>query len=299
MLFVGDLQNRALSDDLGRLLGCEVIYPDKHVFDDGEQRIRIEQNVLDADVYVLKSISDPVDNSIIEFLFIIDALRRSGAKNVTAIIPYLGYSRADHIFREGEAVGLEVVMRSIEATGLDKIIVIDPHTIKLPEMFRIESKMLSALPLFAEKIRELGIEGDRVSIVSPDMGGIRRVRQLSELVPGSTYAAINKDRDLATGELTGSRVAEGEIREICIVTDDIISTGGTMVRGVDTCIEAGAKTVYIFGSQPVFSNGAYKKLKESKAEKIYVTDAIHIPDEEKFDNLEVLSLAPVIADFIL
>ena len=280
MIFVGDLNNKSLSDLIGSELGLPVVYPDRHVFDDGEIRIRIEKPVLDEEVFVLKSTCPPVNENYLELLFAIDALKRSGAHKVTAVVPYLGYSRADHVFRPGEAVPLEVVIKSLESAGLDKIILIDPHTIKLAEMFSIESEMDSALPIFAEKIKDLGFDNSEISIVSPDMGGIRRVKMLSEMLPGSTYAAINKDRDLATGELTGSRLAEGEVRRISIVTDDIISTGGTIVRGVDTCLENGAEKVFVFATQPVFSSDAHEKLKNSRAEKIYITDAIEIPEEK-------------------
>jgi len=298
MLFIGDLNNRNLSDALGQSLGVGVIYPDKHVFDDGEVRMRLEESVLDQEVYVLKSTSQPVDTNFLELLFTIDALKRSGAKKVTAVLPYLGYSRADHVFREGEGVPLEVIIKSLEVIGLDEAIIIDPHTIRISEMFSIPTQMESALPVFAEKIIELGLDPNKISIVSPDMGGIRRVKQLSDLLPGSFYAAINKDRDLATGELTNSQVKEGEIREICIVTDDIISTGGTMVRAVDLCLEEGAKEVYMFATQPVFAADAHEKLAKSKARRIYVTDAIPVPEEKMFPNLEIITLAPRIAGML-
>lgn len=299
MLFVGDLNNRELSDSLGNLVGAKTIYPEKHIFDDGEVRIRILESVLDADVYVLKSISPPVDSNLLEFLFIVDSLKRSGARSVTAIIPYLGYSRADHVFRAGEGVPLEVVIKSIEAVGLDEIILVDPHTIKLGEMFKIRVRLESALPLFSEKIKDLGLPFENLSIVSPDMGGIRRVKMLSEMLPGSTYAAVNKDRDLATGELSGSRVAEGELREICIITDDIISTGKTMVNSVELCRKEGARSVYVFASQGVFSSDAHRILSECSADKIYITDAIPLPMEKRFEKLEILTLGPTIAKLLL
>ena len=298
MLLVGDLNNRSLSDSLGKELGLDVIYPDKHIFDDGEMRMRVEVPVLDEDVFILKSTSQPVNDNFLELLFTIDALKRSGAHKVTAVIPYLGYSRADHVFREGEAVPLEVVIKSLEVNGLDEIILIDPHTIRMSEMFKIPHRMESALPVFAKKISELGLSPEKISIVSPDMGGIRRVRQLSEMVPGSTYAAINKDRDLENGSIESTHVGEGEIREICIVTDDIISTGDTMVKAVELCLKEDAKVVYIFATQPVFANDAHEKLKNCRAERVYVTDAIEVTEEKKFENLEILSLAPHIAKLI-
>jgi len=330
MLFVGDLGNRQLSDSLGKELHTEVIYPDKHVFDDGEMRIRIEKEVLDEDVYLLKTIFPPVDSNVLEFLFTVDALKRSGAHSVTAVIPYLGYSRADHVFREGEAVALEVVIKSIEANGLDKIIIIDPHTIRMSEMFTIPHRMESALPIFAEKIKELMETGpaasqsrstsssdfyrsaggqrepslrvtrdfNNISIVSPDMGGIRRVKMLSEMLPGTNYAAINKERDLATGKIESTRIEEGEIRDYCFIVDDIISTGRTMVQGADLVKREGAKLVYMMATQPVFSGSAAEKLATCKAEKVYVTDAIPVPEEKMFENLEILSLAPHVANLL-
>lgn len=298
MIFIGDLNNRSLSDALGKELDVEVVYPDKHIFDDGEQRIRIDKNILDADIYYLKSISTPVDSNILEFLFTVDALKRSGAKSVTAIVPYLGYSRADHVFREGEAVPLEVVIKSLETVGLDEMILIDPHTIRMTEMFSIRVRLESALPIYAEKIKELSLSPEKISIVSPDMGGIRRVKQLSELLPGSTYAAINKDRDLETGEITGTYIGEGELREICVVTDDIISTGITMVKAVELCLSEGAREVYMFATQPVFSADAHKILAECSAKRIFITDAIPVPEEKKFEKLEIISLAPHIAKLI-
>lgn len=298
MLLVGDLNNRSLSDSLGKELGLDVIYPDKHIFDDGEMRMRIEVPVLDEDVFILKSTSQPVNDNFLELLFTIDALKRSGAHKVTVVIPYLGYSRADHVFREGEAVPLEVIIKSLEANGLDEVILIDPHTIRMSEMFKIPHRMESALPVFAETISELGLPPEKISIVSPDMGGIRRVRQLSEMIFGSTYAAINKDRDLESGSIESTHVGEGEVREICIVTDDIISTGDTMVKAVELCLKEGAKVVYIFATQPVFAHDAHEKLKNCRAERVYVTDAIEVTEEKRFENLEILSLAPQIAKLI-
>jgi ribose-phosphate pyrophosphokinase len=146
----------------------------------------------------------PVDQNYMELFFIIDGLIRSGAQTVTAVIPYLGYQRQDHVFRDGEAVSLDVVIRTLESVGADQVVTFDLHSIKIPEVFTIPVKHLSALPRFANKIKELG-EG---ILVSPDMGGLRRISKMSELLDGMDWIATVKDRDLDTGQIVIEKIEE-------------------------------------------------------------------------------------------
>ena len=203
MILFGDDQNTSLSEGLAADISTPLKYPEIFVFPDGERRIRITEDVVDQEVVFVKtaSVTDNVDSFIIETAFLIDALKRSGAKNVTGIIPYLPYSRADHIFRSGEAVPLEVIIHLLERSGLSRILFVDPHTIKMPEMFSIDVSNLSALSLFAEKIKEIGFHPEDSVIVSPDMGGLRRMEQLSDMVGGLPFTSIEKDRDYATGDI--------------------------------------------------------------------------------------------------
>ena len=297
MFFLGDSQNKSLSFTLAKGLGLECNFPDVHVFPDTEKRVRIMQEVIDQDVVLFKSLSSPVDGNVMELCMLIDALKRNGAKEITGVIPYFPYQRADHIFRTGEAVPLEVVIKMVEGAGLARIVVADPHSIKIPEMFSIPITDVLAVPLFAEKIRELATDLRKVSVVSPDMGGIRRIKLLAETLEDVGYAAVNKDRDLETGSVAATR-HEGEIREVCFIVDDMISTGHTVVESVDYLLENGAKQVFIMVTHPVFSEEASSILQASNAERVFVTDSIEVPNEKKFAKLEILFIANLLVKAI-
>ena len=165
------------------------------------------------------------DKNYMELFFIVDALKRSGANKITAVVPYLGYQRQDHVFRNGEAVSLEVIATLLKWGGVDEIMAFDLHSIKIPEIFKIKLTHLSALPIFAEQIKKIG---SNVVLISPDMGGIRRIKILAELLNKMPYAVIKKDRNLATGKVTMSGI-DGEVKENTIIVDDMISTGSTIV----------------------------------------------------------------------
>lgn len=297
MLIVGDPQNKSLSKSIAQKLKIELIYPEITVFPDSEQRVRIQGDVSGQRVYLLKSIVPPVDSAVMQLTFLVDALNKNGADKVIGIIPYIPYMRADHMFRTGEAVPLEVVVSMIQDSKLNEIIMVDPHSIKIPEMFKIPVHDLSALPMFAKKIKEIEPNSSNITIASPDMGGIRRLKLLDALLNGVNQVIINKDRNYESGEV---RVAEyeGKIRGACFIIDDIISTGKTMVQAIDTLVQGGALEVYVFATHPVFSENATELLKNSKAKKIYVTDSIPIPDEKEFEKLGILSIADLIAEEI-
>lgn len=294
MILIGDSCNKDLSEKLAEHIHAVVHYPDIRVFPDSEKRVRINQDITGHDVLILKSFQTPVDSSVIEFCFLVDAAKRAGATSVYGVTPYLAYQRADHVFRGGEAVPLEAIIKMIETSGLDKILVAEPHSIKIPELFIIPVADITAMPLFADKVREIQSDLSNVSVVSPDMGGIRRIKILSELLDDCSWATINKDRDLETGSIVATR-HEGEIRDVCFIVDDMIATGGTVVEAVSYLIENGAKTVYIMATHPVFAGDAVIKLQSSNVQKVFVTDSLGIPDEKRFEKLEILSLAQLIA----
>lgn len=261
-----------------------------HVFPDGEKRVRILDKVVGEDCVVVQPTSMPADENYMELFFIIDALKRSGAGKITAVIPYLGYQRQDHIFRDGEAVSLEVVVETLQSTGVSKIITFDLHSIKIPELFKIQLIHLSALPLFAQNLQK-----DDSILVSPDMGGIRRIKEVSGMKGGMPFAVVDKDRDLATGEVEAVDL-EGNVKgKTAIIIDDMISTGKTIVEASKLLIEKGAKKVLVFATHPVFSEDASKVLQNSPVEKVIVCDTIDIPPEKKFKKLEVISVARLIA----
>ncbi len=344
--------NKPLADKIAKALKTKISPCEIFIFPDGERRVRILENVVDEDVVIIQTTSPNPDTYYIELFFLVDAAKRSGARSITAVVPYLGYQRQDHVFREGEAVSLEVVIETLEAVGMGRLITLDLHSIKIPELFKIPIVHLSALPIFAEKIKEvLGTRQPHIAddarqdkfksqtknrslsesrqrneialsnvksgstfsssaselprpffdtiLVSPDMGGIRRIKILSELLGNIPFVSVVKDRDLQTGEIKSGHFDKDidfkkSIKRAMIV-DDMISTGRTIKAACDLVFSNGIEEIYVFATHPVFS-GDYKDiLQNSKAEKIFVTDTIDVPVGKRFPKLEMLSVAETIA----
>ncbi len=297
MLLFGDDQNKELSEGLAAALSLPLHFPEITVFPDGERRIRLSESVVEKDVVFLKtaSVTPNVDSFIVETAFLIDAIKRSGADSVTGVIPYIPYSRADHVFRDGEPVPLEVVINMFERAGLSKIVFVDPHTIKMQEMFSINVVNLSALSLFAKTIKTLEFDRENAVIVSPDMGGLRRMEQLSQLLNNMPFASIEKDRNYDDGSIKANGI-HGEIKKTCFVVDDIISSGRTIVQAVEKLKDKGAEDIYVFATHPVLSEEASHILEKCGAKKIYITDSLPVRQEKRFETLEVLTLAPLLAE---
>lgn len=282
--------NRPLAQKISKELKIPLGKVEIFTFADGEKRIRILDKVLEEDCVVVQPTSPPADSNYMELFFIIDGLKRSGARSITAVIPYLGYQRQDHIFRDGEAVSLEVVVETLQSTGVSKIMCFDLHSIKIPELFRLPLVHLSALPLFVNHIKK-----DNSILVSPDMGGIRRIKELSELLGNMPYAVIEKNRDLATGKVEAVDLSGDVKGKTAIMVDDMISTGRTMVVGSKLLLKKGAKKVLVFATHPVFSDDSKEILENSPIEKVVVCDTINVPAEKKFKKLEIISISGLVA----
>ncbi len=296
MKVISGSSNKLLAEKIAKELNTKLTAVEIFVFPDKERRVRVLENVLDKDCVVIQSTNTPADQNYMELFFLVDSLKRSGAKSVTSVITYLGYQRQDHVFREGEAVSLKVVVETLEAVGVDKIITVDLHSIKIPEFFNIPIVHLSALSLFAEKIKELEKDLKKVVLVSPDMGGIRRIKILSKLLNNTSFATIEKDRDLATG-IVSSKKMEGNVNgKTAMIVDDMISTGKTIVQAAKLLREKGAEKIFVFATHPVFSNDAKGNLEESLVEKVFVTDSVYVSKEKMFSKLEVLSIAKIIVE---
>jgi ribose-phosphate pyrophosphokinase len=292
-LFSGN-SNKPLARAVAAKLGSIVSPAEIFIFPDGERRIQIQENVVDEDVVIVQPTTPPVDTSYFELFFLADAAKRSGARSVTAVVPYLGYQRQDHVFRDGEAVSLEVIVNTMQSVSIDKVISFDLHTIKIPEVFSIPMVHLSALELFAEEIKKQGWAGLDTVLVSPDMGGIRRIEMLSKMLSDMPYVTIEKNRDLATGHVEMAEIT-GEVTHRVVIVDDMISSGGTIVKAAEALKKKGAKEVYVFVTHPVFSAEAPALLENSVVDKVYVTDSVFVPKEKEFGKLHILSLSGMIA----
>jgi len=289
--------NKPLASKIAKNLGIALSDLEVFVFPDKEKRIRILDKVLDEDVVVVQSTSSPTDENYMQLFFILDALKRNGAKSITAVIPYFGYQRQDHMFREGEAVSVKVIAEILKSLGINKLISIDLHSTKIVEAFNVPVVHLSSLAVFAKIIKEKGWDKDSVILVSPDMGGVRRIKILSGMLNNMPYGFIEKNRNLETGVVTAEKIT-GKIGKKAIIVDDMISSGKTITVASDLLKKNGAEEIYVFATHPVFSENAPKILQDSMVEKVYVADTIFVPEEKRFPKLEILSVSEMIANSI-
>ncbi|MCL4419152.1 ribose-phosphate pyrophosphokinase [Patescibacteria group bacterium] len=281
--------------EIARKLNTSLSPLEIHVLPDGEKRLRVLDKVLEEDCAVVQSCSTPVDQNYMELFLLLDALKRSGARDITAVIPYLGYARQDHIFREGEAVSLEVIIKILESMGVSKVIIFDPHTIKAKDLFHIPVSQLSALKLFAERIKEEGLEKNSI-LVSPDMGGVRRIKILSEILD-MPFAILEKNRNLETGEVKIEKSQGLNSYKRAIIVDDMISSGGTIDIGAKYLRENGIEEVFVFATHAVFSDRAPKVLSASETvKKVFVTDTVKVPENKQFPKLQVIPIAKMVAE---
>jgi ribose-phosphate pyrophosphokinase len=295
-IFAGSA-NKPLAEKIAKNLGLSLSPIEHHVFPDGEQRIMVNDEVLGQHCVVVQPTSPPVDQHYMELFLIIDALKRSGASSVSVVVPYMGYMRQDHVFRSGEARSLEVVARTMEECGGDMFFAVDVHSIKIPSIFMKPFVHVSALPLFAEKIQELGWGKEDTVLVSPDMGGINRISKLSELCGEMSYAAVEKNRDLVSGNVAAD-VIHGDTKRRAIIVDDMIASGGTIKTACDLLATKGVEEMVVMATHAVFAKEAPEILESSKASKIYVTDTIEVSESKMFSKLEILSLSQALSDRI-
>ncbi len=292
LLFSGN-SNKSLAEKVANELSWQLGQVEIIKFPDNENRVRIIDEVVDQDVAILESTAITPNLYYMELFLLIDGLKRSGARSITLIIPYLGYQRQDHIFRSGEAVSLEVIIKIIEDLGVESTISFDFHSIKIPELFKNKITHLSALPLFAEKIKSLDLHN--YTLVTPDMGGIRRIEIISEMLDNAPHAEVEKNRDLNTGSVE-SMILHGETNKTAVIVDDVISTGKTLVAAANLLKEKGAEEIFVFATHGVFADNAAEILQNSIIKKVVVTDTIEVPEERKFEKLEIISVAKEIVN---
>lgn len=292
-IFSGSV-NVPLAESIAKSLDIDISPRELFVFPDGERRVQIQENVVDVDCIVVQPTSTPVDQNYMELFFLCDGLKRSGACEVIAVIPYFGYQRQDHIFRDGEAVSLEVIIKFLEAVHVDRLIAFDLHSIKIPELFSIPVSHLSALHLFANVIKENNWQDEETVLISPDMGGIRRIKQLSEFLEGMSFAAVEKNRDLRTGNIEAIAI-EGRFGKRAIMVDDMISSGETMVKAAELLVQNGFEEVIAMASHAVFSKDAQETIEQSLITRCIVTDSVFVPEEKRFPKLEIISIADMVA----
>ncbi len=296
MKILSGTSNQRLSKDISKQLKLKLINTNIKRFADGEIYIEINENIRGNSVFVIQSTSTPANDNLMELLLCIDALRRSSAKNITAVIPYFGYARQDRKVAPRTSISAKVVSNLITNAGANRIVTVDLHAGQIQGFFDIPVDNLFTTPLFARYIKRK-FKTKNLVCVSPDVGGVQRTRGLATKIKAD-LAIIDKRRP----EPGKSEVMNiiGDVKgKNCIIVDDIIDSGGTIINAVEALKKEGAIDVFVFITQAVLSGEAVDKIKKSKIKKLIITDTIDNTLKIKNNSkIEVISIAPLMAEAI-
>lgn len=290
-IFSGN-SNISLASEISKQLEQNLSKVEIIRFADSECRVRIEEDVEDNVVFIIQSLSNPVDENLMELLLLGDAVKRGEARKVIAVLPYHGYARQDRVHRSGECLSSAVVTKLIESVGFDKIITVELHSDAVLGFFKIPLIHLSGLSLFKTEIEK---DKNDVVVISPDAGAVKRSQGFAEDLD-VPLALIEKKRDLNQAHKIISMKVVGDVKDkVAFIVDDVIVSGGTLVNAAYLLKEKGAKQVIAAATHADFVGGADKILADSPIDKIWVTDTIPVSEEKKFAKLKIFPIAPIIA----
>jgi ribose-phosphate pyrophosphokinase len=287
--------NPALAREMGQYLDIPVGEATVSSFSDGEIRVKIEENVRGADVFVLQSCCQPVNDSIMELLIMIDALKRSSASRITAVIPYFGYARQDRKDQPRVPISAKLVADLITTAGTDRVLTMDLHAGQIQGFFNIPVDHLYAAPVLLDYITKKQISD--LVVVSPDAGGVERARAIAKRMQAS-LAIIDKRREGPNQAQIMNIIGDVEGRS-ALLLDDMIDTAGTIVQGAQACAEKGARQVWTACTHAVLSGPALDRLQQSSLTEVVVTNTIPLKGKElRCPKLQVLSVAPLLGEAI-
>jgi len=296
MLFAGTTHH-ALSEEIAENLGVPLSPAKMSRFASGEIYFRSEESVRGADVFILQTHADPVNESIMEQLVMIDAMKRASAKRITAVIPYYGYSRQDKKGLAREPISAKLVADLITVAGANRVVSVDLHAGQIQGYFDFPFDHLTALPVLTKYLQEdLGLHGEDLVVVAPDAGRIKTAERLREYLHAD-LAFLYKRRSRTEANKIEEMAVVGEVDgRPCVLVDDMIDTAGTVAKGAIALAQQGAGPIYAAATHPVLSGKAVQNLEESPIAEVVVTNTMPIPEEKMFGKLKVLSIAPLLAD---
>jgi len=286
--------NKHLSGKISKYLKNKLVNSSIKKFSDGEIYIEINENIRGNSIFIIQAISSPANDNLMELLLCIDALKRSSAKNITAVIPYFGYARQDRKVVPRTSISAKLVSNLITNAGADRIVTVDLHAGQIQGFFDIPVDNLFATPIFSRHIKRK-IKKTNLICVAPDVGGVERARALGRKLDVG-LAIIDKRRP-TPGKSQVMNVIGNVKDKTCIIVDDIIDSGGTIVNAADALIKRGAKEVHVYVTHGVLSGDAVEKIKKSKIKNLVVTDTIDNSDKvKKARNIEVLTISNLLAE---
>ncbi|WP_114201499.1 ribose-phosphate diphosphokinase [Janibacter anophelis] len=294
MVFTGRT-HPALAEAVAEELGTDLVPSSAYEFANGEIYVRYEESVRGCDAFVLQSHATPINEAIMEQLLMVDALKRASAKRITVVQPFYGYARQDKKHRGREPISARLMADLFKTAGADRLIAVDLHTDQIQGFFDGPVDHLMARPILADYVKDK--YGDRkLAVVSPDAGRIKVAEQWSRQLGGVPLAFIHKTRNIdRPNESVANRVV-GEVEgRWCVLVDDMIDTAGTITKAADALMADGAAGVIIAATHAIFSGPAVERMVACAAEEIIVTDTLPLLDEQKFEGLTVLSIAPLVS----
>jgi len=288
--------NKILSKNIAKYLRSKLVNSSIRKFSDGEIYVEINENIRGNSIFIIQSVSSPANDNLMELLLSIDALKRSSAKNITAVIPYFGYARQDRKVVPRTSISAKLVSNLITQAGADRVVTVDLHAGQIQGFFDIPVDNLFATPIFARHVKKK-IKSKKIICVAPDVGGTERARALGKLL--NVGLAIVDKRRPKPGQSQVMNVI-GDVKDkTCIIVDDIIDSGGTIVNAAKALKERGAKEVYVYITHGVLSGDAVKKIKNSVIKNLVITDTIDNSSKIKnVKNIEVLPISALMGEAI-
>ena len=294
MKVLAGTSNSRLCENIARQLKLKLVNSNIKRFADGEVYVEINENIRGNSIFVVQSTSNPANDNLMELLICIDALRRSSAKNITAVIPYFGYARQDRKVVPRTAISAKLVSNLITNAGANRILSVDLHAGQIQGFFDIPVDNLFSTPIFAKHIkRKLRI--NNLICVAPDVGGVERARSLGRRINVS-IAIIDKRRP-APGKSEVMNIVGNIKNKNCVIVDDIIDTGGTIVNAAKALKDKDAKDIYVYITHAVLSGQAVEQIEKSQIKKLITTDTIDNSKKIKESKkIEIISMAPIISE---
>ena len=290
--------NPEFASEVSEILGIKISKADVGYFSDGELKVEIEENDRGHDTFIIQSTCSPTNKNVMEIMLIADALKRSSASRITAVVPYYGYARQDRRVRSARVpISAKVVADMFASVGIDRVLTIDLHSETIQGFFDMPADNVYATKFMVDDIKDNN-DRNEVVVVSPDVGGVVRSRALAKLLDDTDLAIIDKRRAVANESEVMNIIGEVE-GKVCIVPDDIIDTAGTLCNAAKALKDKGAKAVKAYITHPVLSGPAIERLNKSEIDELIVTNSIPLnKDAKKCSKIRVISIANIIAECI-
>ncbi|MGW6131962.1 ribose-phosphate diphosphokinase [Cellulomonas sp. NPDC055163] len=295
LVLVSGRAHPELATSVAEELGTSLVPTTAYDFANGEIYVRFGESVRGSDAFVLQSHAAPINQWLMEQLLMVDALKRASAKTITVVAPFYGYARQDKKHRGREPISARLMADLFRTAGADRMMSVDLHAAQIQGFFDGPVDHLWAMPILTEYVRSR-VDTTNVTVVSPDAGRIRVAEQWAAKLGGGPLAFVHKTRDINRPNSTKANRVVGDVEgRSCVLVDDLIDTAGTITGAVRVLLEAGAKDVIVAATHGVLSDPAVDRLSQCGAREIIITDTLPIADDRRFEQLTVLSIAPLIA----